>query len=294
MGANTGKHGDRIRDTAASVSGSTVTLNNAAPAGFQTFGSFYADQDVCPSYLITDGTNWEVSYGVYTASGTTLARASTPISSSNGGSQVVSFSGTIQVACTDPAADVDRASYGLSSGYLYINAYPTISISTTSPAVGTVFYVPVVINQWFSAVNIHCNISSLAGGTSTYAVGIYNNLNAQPQTRLGQATGLVSGNQGGGSTGDNASGTITLSAPQPPGLYWVGYVCATNSPSIRALANTEEMQPAMITGVNGFSSLGIQQRTLGWTQSNTTLPTTAGSLTGYTSSVPVVGVAASL
>ncbi len=296
MSNNTGLFGDRIKDTASAVSGSVVTLSNSAPSGFQTFGNFYSNADVCPAYLISDTSgNWEVSYGAYTSSGTTLARASTPLSSSNGNAQVSSFSGTITVACVDPAAFSNAQAIGLGSGNLYTNYNSGTTTTTSAPTVQNVNFVPVQINQWFSSVNLHFSVSATYAGTATISIGLYSNLNGQPRARLGQATGINVGT--GGSTGDNASGSITLSSPQPPGLYWVAVLALTHAATL--VVNSPAAGAGTVTAKNvigiGTSTAGFNTQELGYYEATqSSLPATAATLVPLSSAAPVVGVAASL
>lgn len=288
---------DRTRDTSSAQSSTLVTLSNSPPTGFQSFNSGIGDGNTC-FYTVTDGTNWEDSYGVYTNAGTTLARAATPISSSNGGAQVVTFSGTVSVFVSPPAALFQAQNIGLQSGRLYHNyGYGTTTTSAT-PSTGTVRYIPIFISKWFTSVpNIHINISSLGAATGTYAVGLYSNLNSAPNKRLGQVTGLICGNQGGGATGDNASGSITMPSPQPPGLYWAAVVFATTAPSLvqtNGASTTSAVIGFMkvVAGLPGFSTTNISELPGGWSEVSATLPATASATPTIinTASVPLMGV----
>lgn len=287
--------GDRVQDTASAVSGTTVTLNNSPPAGgYQSFNSGIGDGN-STFYCILDGTHWEVSYGAYTNSGATLARAATPISSSNGGSQVVTFSGTINVFCVDPSVYLTAAFSGRASGRVYTNNLGAFSAGNTRAlATGTVWYMPVFIGQPFSSVVLHFNLASAFAGTSTVDIGLYSNLNGAPNARLGQQTGINTGT--GGSTGDNATSTITPSAPQPPGWYWLAIVSHTNGPTL-VYCNDNSSITSFGAVINmGQSSTADGNQPSGWQQTSATLPSTAGSLSaiGGSGACPALGVVATL
>jgi hypothetical protein len=92
--------GDRVKETTATTGTGTVTLGGAA-AGYQAFSSAFADQDVV-YYCLTDGTNWEVGQGTFSATPDTLSR-DTVVASSNAGA-LVNFPGpTTTVFNTYPA-----------------------------------------------------------------------------------------------------------------------------------------------------------------------------------------------
>ena len=90
---------DRVKETTTTTGTGTLTLAGAS-TGFQSF-SVIGDGNTT-YYTITDGTDWEVGVGTYTASGTTLSR-DTILESSNSGSAVNWGSGSKDVFVTYPA-----------------------------------------------------------------------------------------------------------------------------------------------------------------------------------------------
>jgi hypothetical protein len=91
---------DRVKETSNTAGTGTLTLAGAV-AGYQSFASAFATGTVV-YYCIVDGNAWEVGYGAFTTSGTTLARTTILASSNSGAAINCSGAGEI-VFCTMPA-----------------------------------------------------------------------------------------------------------------------------------------------------------------------------------------------
>ena len=107
---------DRVKETAVSPGTGTITLAGAA-SGFQSFNAI-GDGNVTYFAIVDSASGaWEVNYGTYTSSGTTLTRNATPLSSSAAGA-LVNFTGTVDVFCTYPS---EKAIYEEPSGNTLID-----------------------------------------------------------------------------------------------------------------------------------------------------------------------------
>lgn len=100
---------DRVKETTTTTGTGDVTLAGAA-TGFQTFNAAFSTDTVF-GYCIALGSEWEVGEGYLSAS-TTLVR-SLVLASSNAGAAVNFSSGTKDVFCTAPAAQL--STLGLSA-----------------------------------------------------------------------------------------------------------------------------------------------------------------------------------
>ena len=90
---------DRVKETSTTTGTGTYTLAGAV-TGFEAFSS--VGDGNTTYYACTDGTDFEVGIGTYTASGTTLART-TILQSSNSDNVVSWGAGTRTLFCTLPA-----------------------------------------------------------------------------------------------------------------------------------------------------------------------------------------------
>jgi len=102
---------DRVKETTTTTGTGTYTLAGAE-VGFQSFSTIGNGNTTY--YTVTNGGDWEVGIGTYTASGTTLART-TILSSSNSDSAVDWSTGEKFVFVTQPSS---KASFLDASGNL--------------------------------------------------------------------------------------------------------------------------------------------------------------------------------
>lgn len=116
---------DRVKETASAPGTGTITLAGAA-AGFQAFSAI--GNGNVTYFAIVDPTSgaWEVNYGTYTSSGTTLSRNATPLSSSAAGA-LVNFTGTVDVFCTYPS---EKAIYEEVNGSMLVDGGPITVIGS--------------------------------------------------------------------------------------------------------------------------------------------------------------------
>jgi len=105
---------DRVKETTTTTGTGTYTLAGAE-VGFQSFSAIGNGNTTY--YTVTDGGDWEVGIGTYTASGTTLART-TILSSSNSDNAVSWLAGEKFVFVTQPSS---KASFLDASGNLNLS-----------------------------------------------------------------------------------------------------------------------------------------------------------------------------
>lgn len=105
---------DRVKVAVSGTPGTGNATLGAALSGFQTFAAAGVPNSGPVSYVIEDGTNWEIGHGVYTTSGPTLTRT-TVIASSNSGSHISATSSAV-VYLTALAEDFAAISSGHALG----------------------------------------------------------------------------------------------------------------------------------------------------------------------------------
>lgn len=88
----------------------TITLGSAQ-AGYGTFAQAGVADGNIVGYVITDGNNFEIGHGTYTASGTTLARTTIFYSMTSGtpGTSALTLSGSETVYLTPSAIDLSQS-----------------------------------------------------------------------------------------------------------------------------------------------------------------------------------------
>lgn len=100
---------NRARMTVSGTPGTGAITLGSAQSGFQSFAAAGVVNGDTVSYVIEDGSNWEVGQGVYTASGTSLSRGA--ISSSNSNA-AISATSTAIVFLSALASDLSPAALG--------------------------------------------------------------------------------------------------------------------------------------------------------------------------------------
>ena len=192
---------DRVKETTTTTGTGTVTLAGAA-AGFQSFlvvgngnQTFYAIVD-------TTSGSWEVGVGTYTASGTTLSRA-TVVSSSNAGSLVNFGAGSKDVFVTYPssrAVYLDAAGSAVTTLDIGTLGTSTANITTANITAGTVATAPVnntdIVNKQYAdaiASGIHFHEAVSLATTAALPANTYNNgTSGVGATLTGNANGALS------------------------------------------------------------------------------------------------------
>jgi hypothetical protein len=86
---------NRVQETTTTTGTGTITLAGAV-SGYQSFATAFPSATTLVYYCIVSGSLWEVGIGLYTLSGTTLAR-STVQDGSSGAGTAITLSGTSNV-----------------------------------------------------------------------------------------------------------------------------------------------------------------------------------------------------
>ena len=117
---------DRVKETSTTTGTGTITLAGAV-AGFQAFSAI-GNGNVTYFAIVDNATGaWEVNYGTYSTSGTTLTRNNPPLSSSNAGALVNFAANPKDVFCTYPS---EKAIYEEVSGNVLVDGGPITVIGT--------------------------------------------------------------------------------------------------------------------------------------------------------------------
>lgn len=202
---------NRARMTTATTGTGTLTLGSAV-SKFQTFANAGVADGEIVRYVIEDGTAWEIGYGTYTASGTTLARS---VQSSTNSNIAINLSGSAEVFIDGTADELRSTAFAITSNdsnFYQIPQHFVTTSGTTAIAANTLYAVPLVVARRTAFTRIGASVTTAVGGTNA-RMGIYNDSTGKPGTLLLDA-GTVS-------TGTNGLKEITIAQSVNRGLYWL-------------------------------------------------------------------------
>ena len=220
---------DRVKETTTTTGTGTYTLAGAE-VGFQSFSTIGNGNTTY--YTVTDGGDWEVGIGTYTASGTTLARG-TILSSSNNDNAVNWSAGEKSVFVTQPSS---KANYLDAAGNVtgtQFDEYLDFKTASSNPShtEGRVFYDQTRDSLAYynsdSAMTVHTGQDSLlrvynnsgstiTAGTPVYLTGESSSIptiapaGAASTVEVSYAVGVVSTDIADSSTGFVVTGGIVF------------------------------------------------------------------------------------
>lgn len=218
----------RIRDVTNTTGTGNVIVAGVPPDGYRTFSAVCSVNDFFHYTIVHQTLNeWEVGFGVYSATNT-IQRVAV-YSSSNSNALVNFNSGTKDIFLTESSemADADplRLSISAFSSTAYITAPASWIVNTTTPAANNVSLFPAYFRESFTATKIGVSITT--GVSGNVRLGVYR-----------------SGTDGGFTTlvvdsGDIAVTTTaglyeaTISQRFTPGLYYFAYT-SNVAPTLRS------------------------------------------------------------
>ena len=125
------KLANRAKVSTSTTGTGTITLGSAV-AGFQTFADAGVSNGETVRYVIEDGNNWEIGYGVYTHSGTTLTRV---ISESSNSDNAITLSGSASVFISAIADDLENVT-ATTFAEKHVNGQTEITVKVITKTTG--------------------------------------------------------------------------------------------------------------------------------------------------------------
>jgi len=122
---------NRAKMSTTTTGTGTITLGSAV-AGYQSFADAGVSDGITVRYVIEEGNNWEIGTGVYTTSGTTLART---VLESNNSDAAITLAGTAEVYVTATSEDFGSA---IKVSSQVISANTTVGATESAFSVGPV------------------------------------------------------------------------------------------------------------------------------------------------------------
>lgn len=213
---------NRAKMTTATTGTGTITLGSAV-SGYQSFAAGgVLDGDVVP-YVIEESNSWEIGFGTYTASGTTMAR--TTIVASSNSNAAISLAGSATVSISPIAESVTPSYNGLSSSYIAPIVSAAANAVNVSNVTNVLVVAPLAIPYRVTITRIGMRTGASHTTSTTARLGLYYN---RPTTDLPGKILLDAGTVS--TAASNTNYEVTFSAiTLLPGLYWTAYVATGGS-----------------------------------------------------------------
>lgn len=151
---------NRAKVNTSTTGTGTVTLGSSVTP-YQSWSSAGAVDGFTYDYLIEDGTAWEIGYGTYTASGTTLTR--NLVASSTG--SLLNLTGSATVACVAPREAMPGLMYLTDSGV-------GTAAATTEKTLATFTMPANFLNRDYKALRLSANFT-MTGTTRSRTGRLY-------------------------------------------------------------------------------------------------------------------------
>lgn len=264
-----------VKETTTTTGTGTMTLAGAA-TGFIAFTDAFNDGDKV-FYSIESGNNREIGVGTFTASGTTLSRDTileTLVSGTydNTSPTAITLAGTSTVACTamqQIAKPSPMGTYLPSTKRIMSAHHQKADISTVALTANTVYYYPFCLEEGMTIASLGVEISAAAAGNGD--IGIYSRgVDGKPGSLLTST----------GSFSVNTTGHVDTSITNEffrAGNYFMAIVAGV-APTV---TSTNNQQNNTIGSDDNLTPLS------GFTESSSTLPASAGTLSEKNNKSPI-------
>lgn len=260
---------NRVKVATSTTGTGTITLGSA-DAGFFTVSGADGVDGAAYSYVIEDGSNSEISWGVWNSSANTLTR--NLIKSTTG--SLLSLSGSAKVFVSPSTGDITpKPEYVSGRGYNFSAMGPNIAIAgSPSNSANTLYLAPVLIHQDVTLSTIGIAVTAGAA-SSNIRFGLYRTVNLLPTGTPVYESASIS------NASSSAKSETGLSVSLKRGYHYFGYVTDISGASFNVISS--QMIPFLMGRAN-FSDAVSSSGNSGFSIAHTygALPDLSGTTIG--------------